>query len=70
MSQKKTPLPNQTVTITTEIQTPDSEHVLSCLRDKLSRIYQMLKCKLRASRSQQIHMSKIYELLKARLFNN
>ena len=41
--QKKTAVPNQTVTITTEIQTPDSEHVLSCPRDKLSRTYQMLK---------------------------
>ena len=41
--QKKTPVPNQTVAITTEIQTPDSEHVLSCPRDKLRRTYQMLK---------------------------
>ena len=41
--QKKTPVINQTVTITTEIQIPDSEHVRSCPRDKFSRIYQMLK---------------------------
>ena len=29
---KKTAVPNQTVKITTEIQTPDSDHDLSCPR--------------------------------------
>ena len=41
--QKKTAVPNQTVKITTEIQTTDSDDDHSCPRDKLSRIYQMLK---------------------------
>ena len=40
---KNTVLPNQTVKITTEIQTPYSDDDLSCPRDKLSQIYQMLK---------------------------
>ena len=40
---KKTAVPNQKVKITTEIQTPDSDHDLSCPRDKLCRIYQMLE---------------------------
>ena len=41
--QKKTAVPNQGVKNNNEIQTPDSDDDLSCPRDKLSQIYQMMK---------------------------
>ena len=37
--QKKTAVPNQTVKITTEIQTPDSDDNLSSPRNKFIQIY-------------------------------
>ena len=39
---KNTAVLNQTVKITAEIQTPDSDDDLSCPKDKLSQIFQML----------------------------
>ena len=40
---KKTTVPNQVVKNNTEIQTPGSNDDLTCPKDKLSQIYQMMK---------------------------